>query len=121
MSETNESVTVSLRLSAPAQSVWQAAFGTGFDEMPWWRKAHGDWENVGEYVLGIEDPDDETKTITKTVTLPDIVAAIQSMLDNNVPVWGQVVPFGCEMANDWDADIADAVLQTVMLGSVVYG
>lgn len=117
--------THTINVEVEEQELWEACFGTGVETYPWWKKiAFLDgctWDRPGLVRLGIEDPNDPNNVITKEVGSNDIVKTLEKMISAGVRVWGDPIPLGPDMASQWDADTADAVLQTLMLGVIVYG
>lgn len=87
----------------------------------WWRNLSyapgSEWDTLGTHgavTVGLENPDDEDKTIITTITLDKIVAALndpkfpshlrQHIMDDNA-----------------DCIDSDAVIQFIVFGEIVYG
>ena len=102
---------------------WQNTFGTGGEAHPWWRHIihiTGSWMEIGTVQLGIADPDDESKTITRVVGWDQIQEAVFETMSTSVDACtGWPIAIGPDM--DWDSCVSDCVLQTAVLGKVVYG
>lgn len=105
------------------EELWINTFGTNGESFEWWTRVRfesGDWDTIGVVTLTITDPDDEDKAITKTVNYADIEAAALKVMTTSVDACtGQAITIGMDM--DWDACVSDCVLQTAVLGEVVYG
>lgn len=108
-----------------AEEMWSAVFGSAGDSFSWWNRVSfmgdADWDKPGEVWLGIEDPEDPTmlSTVEKKVTLKDVAHAVALCEVNKLavdPCTGRLdLSF-----EQWDACIADAVMQILVLGEVVY-
>lgn len=113
-------ITVKVTREMDRDELWSNVFGTAGESWSWWRSVtfHGgaSWETPGDsgYAdLRIEDPDDESKTIVKIVTMDDVVYAAE---------W--YVAKGYERGSaldDLDAGASDLILQFMVFGEVVYG
>lgn len=98
------------------QELWEAVFGSaGTDWGSWWIEEKfldgADWNIIGKVQLTILDDNDEE--VTKVVGLDDIVQAL--------PIANKQVYMDLLNFDRYDAICADAILQVVMLGEVVYG
>lgn len=105
------------------EELWINTFGTAYEVHGWWRNEHfieGSWDTIGVVKLTIEDPDEPEAVITKTLTYDDVEAAALKVMTTSVDACtGQPITIGADM--DWDACVSDCVLQTAVLGEVVYG
>lgn len=111
-------------MSVEPTELWCNVFGTAGESMPWWQAVEfveGDWDTVGRVRLEIDNPDDEFGVpVTGTYGLEDVIEAVQKVIDTCVDACtGQPIEVGDDM--DWDACVSDCVLQTLVLGEVVYG
>lgn len=103
------------------EELWSAIFGSAYETHHWWRGekfADGaDWDTIGDVTLTAYDPDDESKTITKSFKPDDIFAAWQQSVANGN---GHC---GCPMTDidSADACFGDVVLQTAVYGKIIYG
>lgn len=111
-------------------ALWSEVFGSGFETWEWWRKITyqrgATWEapardaegNVfGGVSLSIEDPDDEHRTRTRTVTPRLLIEALDKASQKYVDTCtGNPIHEHME----WDACSGDVVLQIAVLGDVVY-
>ena len=96
--------------------LWSSVFGSGFETWSWWVSVEDgpftDWETPGTVDLTIDDPEHgegSGKTITKTVSIDELRAAVKALeLDD-------------EELEDIDAEVGDAILQQAIFGEVVYG
>lgn len=106
------------------QEIWENAFGTSGETFSWWREVtflEGDWDVIGRVRLGIEDPEDESRTVTKTVGISVVMAAARLAAETCVDACtGRKISVHGEDL-DWDACVSDCVLQIAVLGEVVYG
>lgn len=106
------------------QAIWESTFGSAGDTFSWWREVtfeSGDWDVIGRVTLGVEDPEDEEKTVTKTVGIVEVMRAARIAAETCVDACtGRPIAIRGEDI-DWDACVADCVLQIAVLGEVVYG
>ena len=99
------------------EDLWSGIFGASPFTWEWWRSVDyvdgADWETPGVVLLGIENPDDERRTIVGKVDI-DILAAAFSRA-------ATLFPHRHFTIDDMDADLADVVLQIAILGEITYG
>jgi hypothetical protein len=111
---------------ATDSDIWSMLFGSSGDYMPWYPKEigflEGDWDKIGVAVITAYHPDDyeivdEPRVITKQVNLEDVKTAITVLFARSNP------RFVSENMNtdNWDAEFADCVLQTIMYNEIVFG
>ena len=102
--------------------IWTEVFGSAGESFPWWRTVDyqdgADWNIPGPVTLGIEDPDDEDNTITKTVGPDDLLAAVAQAAGEGYldACTGNPIHLGMS----WDAGSSDTVMQLLVLGRPVY-
>ena len=125
MSKDKVVFTQTVAVKVDPQALWENTFGTAGESFPWWREVtflEGDWDTIGRVRLGIEDPDDETKTITREVGIDDLYEAVQVVLRLGLrdACTGTRISVDFE-SDDWDACVSDVILQTLVLREVVYG
>ena len=107
------------------EEVWQNTFGTGGESFHWWRQVRfieGDWDVIGRVELVIDDPNDEDGNgrVSKVVGIDEVLAAALAVTASSVDACtGKPIVLGAEL--DWDACVSDCVMQTAVLGEVVYG
>lgn len=107
------------------QEIWENAFGTSGESWSWWREVTfldgADWDKPGRVRLGIEDPNDESKTRVKTIGITELKAAAVKAASTCVDACtgSKIAVHGEDL--DWDACVSDCVLQIAVLGEVVYG
>ena len=111
----------------PDELLWDAVFGTNGESWPWWVSRTfldgDDWSVIGRVRLEIEHPDNPHDSIEKIVTMADVREAIDTLAreGKHHDVCTGKFPIGPEMDAEWDACVSDLVLQTMVLGEVVYG
>jgi hypothetical protein len=98
---------------------WQAVTGGGFPSWSWWHSFnYGEdgtsWEVPGSLKVIAEDPSNERKTVSKTLTALDLLHAYKAM--PNKTHCG-----GCDIIGDPDDCSSDLILQWAMYGEIVYG
>jgi hypothetical protein len=97
------------------KDLWGAVFGAGATQWPWWHSVDymdgADWETPGTAMIGIEDPDDEDRTIVGAVTVDLLAKAYSKAIQENIIR---------DRYDDLDANSADIVLQIAILGELVY-
>lgn len=86
--------------------------GAGAATFSWWRTL--DFKD-GQYILEIDDPNDEDKTVKVHRTPGEIAQDIEKAA-TAVPQIARAIA-----RDDIDAVDADALLQYIVLGEVVYG
>ena len=100
------------------QIVWESIFGTSGGTEPWWQEVsilEGAWDTPGRVRVSVDDPEDETKTITMVFTALDLVHVYRSM------------PPGTSHCGDYniigdsaDACTFDIIMQWAFFGKEVY-
>ena len=110
----------------PDDLLWETVFGTDGDSWSWWVGCEfldGDWHTVGRVRLEIRHPDNPHDSIERVVTITDVRAAIDKIAleGKHGDVCTGKFPVGPDMDSEWDACVSDLVLQTMVLGEVVYG
>lgn len=104
------------------KTIWEVTFGSAAETWTWWRGmrfVEGDWDTPGIVEATIDDPEGDGG-VTALITVEDVakaIAKINVMKTAHDPCTGE---FDMTFEN-WDACVADAVLQTAVLGEVVYG
>ena len=120
--EKKEEAIKSLYDSASEQStiqiIWESIFGTSGGTEPWWEEIsilEGSWDTPGRVRVSVDDPKDETKTITKTFTALDLVHVYKSL------------PPGTSHCGDYniigdsaDSCTFDIIMQWAFFGEAVY-
>jgi hypothetical protein len=112
---------VMITVAFDAVEFWLNIFGSGWETWDWWVGVRylgdADWNKPDRVVLEIKNPDDDESTITKEIGLSDLVEA-----------WNKAVHTSCELGTGADLDIenldassSDCILQTAVLGKVIYG
>ena len=118
--EVREWHTIKTEVQVSDSAVWELMTGTGWSRYGWWcdpicatcdevgiAECHGDHTMH----VGVFDPQDDSKVISKVVTVADVVAAINA-LPHAAHAW---------VSDELDsADIFDEVMQVAVLGEVVY-
>lgn len=113
--KTIETITVPVQLNA--EYFWSNVLGSGWETWDWWVSvdyAEGsDWDKVGEVIITAWDGETEGEaTITKTLTLNDLVDAYKKCVEEN----------GYSLnPDDLDAEQGDAIIQTAIYGETIYG
>jgi len=101
-------------------------FGSEGDSKPWYPREvkflEGTWNKIGVaeiYAYHADDYEvvDDPRIITKQVNLEDVKAALTVLFARSNP------RFVSEHMNtdNWDAEFADCVLQTIMYNEIVFG
>lgn len=102
---------------------WSAVFGSEFDEHEWWVRVHyrngADWNKIGKVTLGIVDPVNFGKIITRTIDLKDVERGLRTVIAR-----GYGDP--CTGRSNWlslgyDSCEGDAIMQCAIFGEIVYG
>lgn len=91
--------------------LWSEVFGSAFEQYLWWKEVEfleGNWEKPGKVRLVISGEGVEAEAV---VTVDDIAMACSEVAFFN----------GGFDSEGIDANIADTVLQTAVLGKVVFG
>ena len=107
---------------AREQAAWQAVFGSMGHVYEWFKEINytdteTTWEVPGEVEVIAEDPNDETKTITKTLDAADLVRAYDQLR----AAGGGTHCGSCDLIYDPDECTSDLLLQQAMYGEIVYG
>jgi hypothetical protein len=112
--------TVKIEQDVEAADFWSAVMGSAGTSWGWWlgeEYLSGSWDVPGVVRLTITDPDDEDKAISKDVTLDDLVEAYKkAVVTSRDPFTGANLEW-----DNLDASGSDCILQTAVLGEVVYG
>jgi hypothetical protein len=113
--------TFTLTAKVPAQDFVENLLGSAFETCPWWQDvtyADGyEWDthpsdrDLPFLTLVVDDPMDEDETVTKQVSVNDLVKAYSALVTKGYELdW-----------EDHDAYSADGVIQQAVFGEVVYG
>jgi hypothetical protein len=114
--------TVTLTQEVDAQEFFENLLGSAWETWTWWhvaKYANGyEWDkyptdqNEPFLTVGICDPDDDNEeaTVTKSLSLNDLVKA-----------YGKAQGYAHLNWEDHDSCTGDIVMQTAVLGEVVYG
>lgn len=105
------------------KEIWVNAFGTSGESMPWWRNIRfleGSWDTPGVAEVTIQDPLNDDSEIMAIVTPRTLVAAAFEASTTSVDACTGD-PINVLGSLDWDSCVSDCVLQTAVLGDVVYG
>jgi len=107
---------------AREQAAWQAVFGSMGHVYEWFRQItyvepDTNWETPGTVTIMAENPNDETKTITKTLDAADLVRAYDQLR----AAGGGTHCGTCDLIDDPDDCSSDLLLQQAMYGEIVYG
>ena len=101
-----------------ADELWSRIFGADPEAFgSWWHGItykEGDWDKAGLVEVVLEDPDDEHATVNKTIGINDIAAALSS------PSFPQHLRQNI-IDDNTDCIDADAVIQHIMYGEIIYG
>lgn len=103
---------INLAMQVDADELWSSVFGSGFDTFPWWHSVQfldgAEWNVRGTVELEIDDPEfpeGSGKYRTMYVNVYDLAAHWRVGDD----------------PEDMDSIAADALLQSVIFGTEVYG
>lgn len=111
-----ETVTISRKISHT--DFWSNIMGSLEFYGDWWRAVKyldgADWNKPGVVQLTIED--ENGKPLTKKLTVGALLLAYQRVIDKGYTHCGTEINI-----EDMDECASDMVLQTAMLGDVVYG
>ena len=118
MEKTMEETTVTISRKMSQTDFWSSIMGGLEFHFEWWLAVRyrddADWNKPGVVELTIEDEDG--KPLTKKLTVADLVLAYQHVIDKGYHHCGTEINI-----EDMDECASDMVLQTAMLGDVVYG
>lgn len=102
-------------------------FGSGALSYPWWVDIE---RTVEGWLITSEDPDSDGGTVISEVTAGDLIDAARTLLhemrytavgdDGSYTRLGLLNFVALNDDTDIDADVADLILQTAVLGEVVY-
>jgi hypothetical protein len=126
---TKQTITINVAMEYDAEDLWTSVTGSGWETMPWWKKAKyskatiASWNDGGDpstYAIEVEidDPEDEEKVIAKTVTLADIAEACPKVWASKLHHCGSRIDSNID---NYDSCVGDIIMQMVMLGEVIYG
>ena len=112
----DETVTISRKITQT--EFWSNIMGSLEFHFEWWRSVKyldgADWDKPGVVQLTIEDEDG--KPLTKKLTVGALLLAYQRVIDKGYTHCGTEINI-----EHMDEFASDMVLQTAMLGDVVYG
>lgn len=107
---------ITIPVQVEAEEFWSCVLGSAWETWDWWQSIKysegADWDKVGEITVSIDDPEDEDKAVSKTLTVQDLATAYATLLAEV----GELVNW-----QDLDAVSGDNILQIAVLGEVVYG
>lgn len=111
-----DTVTITRQISKT--DFWSNIMGSLEFHFEWWRAVKyldgADWDKPGVVQLTIED--ENGKPLTKKLTLGALLLAYQRVIDKGYTHCGMDVDI-----DNMDECSSDMVLQTAMLGDVIYG
>lgn len=108
-------------IEVPDEVLWTSVLGSAFETWSWWTMVKylddANWDKPGHVHIGIIDPDNEGKEITKVISIEDLARGMAIAIQK-----GYRDPFG---HTDWgsfdfDAITGDIVMQCAVLGECVY-
>jgi len=105
-------------VSMTSESIFDHLIGSGASCYPWWRTV--DLTDEGFLLLEADsetDIDGVEPPVSKTLTIDEVVAGIQAMLDD--PKCPESVTWGFQH-DDIDSDAADVILQTLLFGQPIF-
>ena len=115
-----EKVTITVPLEMDADDLWRMIFGSEFETWDWWYAytnfKGGDWEHhcLAEVYHYLDK--DSGEVIAFQLTIDHIVDAISALIQD-----GHNSIATALINQDFDADLADIVIQKTCFGEVVYG
>jgi hypothetical protein len=120
MAEVKNTGDIVIPVIVPAVTLWENVMGGGWEYMSWWTKIRyngdADWNVVGSFDIWCEDPDDESKTIKKTLNIEDLARGYGLAVANGFHHCGAAIDL-----EDMDSCSADGVLQFAFFGKLIYG
>jgi hypothetical protein len=114
--------TIKIEIEINKDTLWQAAFGGGWEFSSWWRSLKygvgGDWDSVGDgsFTISIDNPDDQEKALTKTLTIDDLARAWAIAVKDNYRHCGTAWNL-----EDTDNCVSNGLLQLAFFGEIIYG
>lgn len=105
------------------EDLWSATFGSSGEEFPWWEKisfTSGNWETPGKAIVVGEDPEDEDARIICVVGTTDIRRAYNKACHAGMVDACTGHPINDMDVSDFDACVADLILQLAVYGKEVY-
>ncbi len=118
---TDERYMITAAMPVDASTLWDSVTGCGAESLPWYRAIRtpwDDWETPGNLIVTAFDPDDEDRSITRTLTLADIAAAWETVIAGRHYHCGTRIGF--TSIEDGDQCTADTVLQVALYGRVLF-
>ena len=112
-------------LHLDSNTLWSAIWGSGFEDDPVVRNylvdykfAVGTWDKAGSVDVTYIDETDEDKHLTKRLNIDDFANALSKAIPNyhHSPCGGNITTD----TDDWDACIADLLLQLALYGKEVW-
>jgi hypothetical protein len=102
------------------EDFWFETMGGGWEFSDCWTNIeyHNgcDWDKIGTFTITGEDPENEGKTISKTLGIEDLLKAYQFATDKG---YGH-----CGSEYDWqdqDNCTSSGILQIAVYGDIIYG
>ena len=102
------------------EAFWSETMGGGWEFDSCWIDMDyhegADWETPGRFTIIGQDPENESKTISKELGIEDLLKAYQFCLDKNYS--------HCSGGWDWqDQDVctSSGILQVAVYGDIIYG
>ena len=99
-----------IRVYVDDKTLWNNVAGSGWYNYPWWYSALYNGAEIGDMNVTIQDPEDETKTISKIVTFEEIVRAFERYLQFNDITVDRI-----------DEAVADEIMQIAVFGETMFG
>jgi hypothetical protein len=103
-----------------AKTLFWGVAGASADHWSWYHRFDCDWE---AYTITTTMENGQGDVVTKTLTVDDLRRAIDVLVDSYPNAVGGEIAYFCRSDEDFDFDagLADAVLQQAVLGDIVFG
>ena len=113
-------MTTTIKLPVPIENLIESIFGSGATYTYWWYYKVRECPELGPaYSVGLWTDEEQTRSSHALIDERVLAETIEKIVENRLDGW-QSVLHGA-LNDDFDADSADVVIQTAVLGKVVWG
>lgn len=113
-------MTTTIKLPVTIENLTESIFGSGAIYTYWWYDKVREWTELGSaYSIGLWTNEEQTNSAYALLDERVLAETIEKIVENRLDGWQDVLHGA--LHDDFDANSADTVIQTAVLGKVVWG